>query len=139
MTLHSGPNPPAPFPSFVFTGAISGFPYLANMSLKASATRLCRVVLFCTARIFSWSRTCLGKCTVMGLVPPRPFCSPFSFGAVVLAAAAGCRMAGFLWRALPPVSASSSVRLALVLMVFLLGFGFGFQLDESAQNILVDL
>jgi hypothetical protein len=68
----------------------------------------------------------------MGLVAPLPFCRVLSaFGA------GGRSTAGFLWQTLPPVSASSSVKFALVLLVLL--FVFVFQLDESAQNILVDL
>jgi hypothetical protein len=42
-----------------------------------------------------------------------------------------------LWRALPLVSASSGFKSGLLLMMLLLLFVF--QLDESAQNILVDL
>ncbi len=92
-------------------GAISGLPCLANRSLNASATRLCSVVSFCTARILSWSRTCFGKWTVIGLVPALPPCLCLLLARRWLVA----RMTVFLWRALPPVSASN-VQVALLLM-----------------------
>src|ERR1019366_8445222 len=68
----------------------------------------------------------------MGLVPPLPFDT-----GVFVFRPAGCSAAGFLWRALPLVSASNVARSALLLMVLLLGFAL--LLYENAQNILVDL
>ena len=47
-------------------GATSGLPYLAKSMLKLSPTSACSVISCSTARILSWSRTSLGKCTVMG-------------------------------------------------------------------------
>src|ERR1700733_13545815 len=119
------------------TGTISGFPYFANISLKASATRPCNVVSSSMARSLIWSRTCLGKCTVMGHVAPLHARSVVACFA--LNGAARSLLFPSRGRAHPKVSASSSVRFALVLMLVLLGFGFVFQLDENAQSILVDL
>ena len=97
-------------------GATSGLPYLAKSMLKLSPTSAWSVIPCSTARILSWSRTSLGKCTVMGLVPALLGCPAAPLPRLRLADSMDCELA--LRRVPPAASTSVSDKSALLILYF---------------------